>query len=30
MVTNYPHSIASHEGLRTTADRAHEDGFGAG
>jgi hypothetical protein len=28
MVTNYPHSIASHEGLRTTSAPAQEEGFG--
>jgi hypothetical protein len=28
MVTNYPPSIASHEGLRTTSGQTQEDGFG--
>jgi hypothetical protein len=28
MVTNYPHSVASNGGIRTTADEAQGDGFG--
>jgi hypothetical protein len=29
MVTNYPHSIASRQGMRTTADQGPADGLGA-
>ena len=28
MVTNYPHSIASRQGMRTTADQGQADGLG--
>ena len=28
MVTNYPHPIASHDGLRTTGDETHADSLG--
>jgi hypothetical protein len=28
MVTNYPHSIASHDRLRTNTGDAHPEGFG--
>ena len=29
MVTNYPHSMATHNSLRTTTGEAHSTGFGS-